>query len=350
MPKLDAAKLAAVKKTLKAAKLDGYIVSDLKDLKYLVGNIFANPNEAFLLIHQKGLYAAARSLYAAPVRKDYPQIAIDGLDAGRGEQIIKQAKKLGLKNVAFDSSKEIYAAVKAFAEAGFKEAPGLITALRAAKTEGELKNMRAAAKIAYAAFEHIKKCLKPGVSELQLCAELERFMKNKGASALSFESIVAFGAGTGNPHYVPGNVKLKKNMPVMFDFGCVYKDYCSDITRTIWYGGKPAAEFVKIFDITKAAHDKAAALAKYGMSGAEIDAISRGHIEAAGYGKYFTHRTGHGIGLEPHEPGDISQLNKEKIGLNYCFSVEPGIYLPGKFGARWEDCFYMTPKGIKQIK
>jgi Xaa-Pro aminopeptidase len=350
MPKLDSAKLSAVKKVLKEYKLDGYIISDLKDLKYLVGNIFGNPNEAFLLAHPKGLYAAARSLYTAPVRRDYPQITIDGLDAGRAAQIIKQAKKLGLKNVAFDSSKEVYAAGKTFVQAGFKELPGFITALRASKTEDELKNMRAAAKIAYAAFEHIKKCLKPGVTELQLCAELEKFMKHKGASALSFDSIAAFGAGTGNPHYVPGNIKLKKNMPVMFDFGCVYNDYCSDITRTIWYGDKPAAEFIKIYDTAKTAHDNVIKEARYGMSGAQIDAIARGHIEAAGYGKYFTHRTGHGIGLELHEAADISALNADKIGLNYCFSVEPGIYLEGKFGVRYEDCFYMTPEGLNQIK
>ncbi|MDR0734370.1 MAG: aminopeptidase P family protein [Elusimicrobiota bacterium] len=349
MSKLDNVKIAALKNILKKNKLNGYIITDFNDLKYFLGSAVAMPGEAVILFHSKGLYMAVRSLYEASFREQFPEIKTEGCDADRAEQIIKQANRLGLKNVAFDSSKEIYAAGKIFAGAGFKEAPGLITALRVSKTEYELKNMRAAAKIAYAAFEHIRKRLKAGVTEMELCAELERFMKHKGASALSFQSIVAFGAGTGNPHYMPGNVKLKKNMPVMFDFGCIYNDYCSDITRTVWYGDKPAPEFKKILKIVREAHDMVAARAKYGMSGAEIDAIARGHIEAAGYGKYFTHRTGHGIGLEPHERGDISQLNKEKIGLNYCFSVEPGIYLLGKFGVRWEDCFYMTESGIKII-
>ncbi|MDR0645426.1 MAG: aminopeptidase P family protein [Elusimicrobiota bacterium] len=348
MPKLDASKLSALKTLLKKNKLDGLIISDVKDLKYILGkNIFFFQNEGILLAYDKGLYLAARSLYKIPLSSEYPEIKIEGFDYCRENKIIETAKKLKLKNVAFDFNKEMYYSGKAYIKAGFKEFASLIASLRVSKTETELEIMRRSAKIVYGALPYIKKLLKIGVTEKEIAAKLDDYMMSKGASGTSFTTLVSFGPNGANPHHMPGDFKLKNNMPIMLDFGCVYQNYCSDITRTFWYGNKPSAEFKKIFDIVKTAHDKAAKEAKYGMTGAQIDAIARSQIEAAGYGKYFTHRTGHGIGIEAHEEADISRLNKNKIGLNYCFSIEPGIYLEGKFGVRYEDCFYMTKNGTK---
>ena len=348
MPKLDSTKLSALKALLKQNKLDGCIITNITDLEYFLGKVFSKEGEAVMLAHKSGLYITARALYEAPVSALFPQIKIEGCDIDRPAKIAQAAKKLGLKNVAFDGGKESYNNGKIYAEAGFKNAGGLITALRVSKTEAEIKLMKESAGVLYATFKYIQKFLKPGVDERQIADLIESYMKERGASGPSFRTTVAFGPNTSNPHYKPaGGFKLKKNMPVLLDFGCYYKNYCSDITRAFWYGGKPAPEFQKIYKIVKGAHGTAVKQAKYGMSGAQIDAIARGHIEAAGYGKYFTHRTGHGIGLQPHEPADISQLNQNKIGLNYCFSIEPGIYLPGKFGVRYEDCFYMTKQGIK---
>jgi Xaa-Pro aminopeptidase len=350
MPKLDAAKLSALRALLKKNKLDGFIISDVKDVKYILGkNIVPVPHEVILLAHNKGLYIAARGLYEVPLRAEYPEIKTEGCDSGREIKIIETAKKFKLKNVGFDFNKEMYSSGKAYFKAGFKEFPSLISLLRVSKTETEIGIMRQSAKIAYGALSYIKKFLNPDVSEAKIADKLADFMKSKGASGVSFDTVVCFGPNGANPHHMPGDYKLKNNMPVLLDFGCVYKNYCSDITRSFWYGNKPSAEFNKIFNIVKGAHDKVVKEAKYGMTGAQIDAISRGHIEAAGYGKYFTHRTGHGIGVEDHEEADISVLNKNKIGLNYCFSVEPGIYLEEKFGIRYENCFYMTKDGIKII-
>ena len=347
MPKLDNAKLSALKKLLKQNKIDAYIISDFTDAKYFIGSVFFQGEEGILLAHNKGLYITARSLYEAPMRADFPQIKTEGCDSNRHLKIIETVKKLGLKNVAFDGGKETYAVGKDYAKAGFKDIPGLINQLRVAKTEAEIKLMKQSAAILYQALPYIKKFLKPGCTERQIARLLEDFMQEKGASGPSFPTMVSFGQGSSNPHFKTGDVKLKKNMPVMLDFGCCYKGYCSDITRTFWYGDKPSEEFQKIYRIVEGAYKKAVKEAKFGMSGAQIDAIARGHIEAAGYGEYFTHRTGHGIGLQGHEAADIGQLNPNKIGENYCFSIEPGIYLPGKFGVRYEDCYYMTKKGLK---
>ncbi len=349
MPATDSAKISAVRKVMENNKIDGLIVSNYIDLKYLLGDIFLD-GEAILLIHPKGLFVTARSLYLAPVKTAYPQIDIIACDSQRAASIVEAAKKFKLKNVAFDCKKEPYCDGKLYAANGFKEIFALIDALRMAKTDEEIKIMKQAAKIAYSAYEHLRKFLKAGITEKQAAAELERFMKEKGASALSFDTIVAFGKGGANPHYATGNVKLKNESPVLLDFGCIYKGYCSDITRSFWFGKKPVAEYKKILDIAIKAHDEVVKKANKNMTGAEIDNIARQYIAAAGYGDYFTHGTGHGIGMQIHEDAYINQNNQTvKIAPNFCFSVEPGIYLTGKFGVRWEDCFYMTDKGIKII-
>lgn len=350
MPKLDNAKLEAVRKLIKQNKLDAFIFTDYNDIKYLMGPVFQR-NEAVMVIHPKGVYLTARSLYEAPVSKDFPEVTIEGCDKDRDLKTIAAIKKLKLKKVGFDALKESYRAGKNYTAAGFTEKENFLVPVRAAKTEAELKNMKAAAKIAYKTYEHMLTWLEPGVTEKETAEEIENFMKLNGASAPSFETIVAFGANTGNPHYCTGSAKLKKNMAVLLDFGCIFNNYCSDITRTFWFGDKPSKEFQEIYKIVKSAHDEAVEKAACGQTGAEIDAISRSYIEAAGYGKYFTHRTGHGIGMEIHEEANISQDNTDKpIGENYCFSIEPGIYIVGKVGVRHEDCFYMTKQGVKQIK
>ena len=350
MPKLDEAKLTAVRKLIKQNKLDAFIFTDYNDIKYIMGPVFL-PGEAVLVVHTKGIYITARSLYEAPVSQDFPEVKIEGCDKDRDLKTIAAIKKLKLKKVGFDGLKESYHAGKNYIAAGFVEKENFLVPVRAAKTETELKNMKAAAKIAYKTYEHILTWLEPGVSEKETAEEIDNFMKLNGASSTSFDTIVAFGANSGNPHYGTGNAKLKKNTVVLLDFGCVFKDYCSDITRTFWFGDKPSKEFKDIYKTVISAHDEAVEKAACGQTGAEIDDIARSYIEAAGYGQYFTHRTGHGIGMEIHEEANISQDNTDKPILeNYCFSIEPGIYIVGKFGVRHEDCFYMTKQGVKQIK
>lgn len=349
MPGIDKIKLKNIHAALKKNKLDGIVLSDPSDVEYLIGDIFV-AGEGIILLHKKGMTIVARPLYEETLSKNFPKAKFIPLEQDKHLAIIQEAKKLKLKAVAFDEEKEYYLQAKAYEKAKFKTVAGFINLIRATKTEQELEIMREAAQIAYGAWLYIREELKPGVTEREISLKLEMFMRNRGASAMAFKPVICFGPHGSDPHHLPDDTKLKNNTAVLLDFGCVYKGYCSDITRSFWFGDKVDPEFKKILDLAILAHDTAAKKAKYGMTGAQIDALARNIIEKAGYGKYFTHRTGHGIGMQNHELADISQLNKNKIGLNYCFSVEPGIYLPGKFGVRYEDCFYMTKTGMKQIK
>ncbi len=349
MPGIDKIKLKNIHAALAKNKLDGIILSDFYDIKYLLGEIFVE-GEATLLLYKKGLTVVARPLYKEVITTNFPKAKFIPLEQDKYKAIISETKKLKLKSIAFDEEKEYYSSAKYYKKSGFKTVNNFINTIRATKTEQELKIMRESAQIAYGAFLYIQKEIKAGITEKQISSKLEMFMRERGATDMSFRPVICFGANASDPHHLPDDTKLTKNTAVLLDFGCVYKNYCSDITRSFWFGDKINPEYQKILDLAILAYDTAAKKAKYGMTGAQIDALARGVIEKAGYGKYFTHRTGHGIGMQDHELADISQLNKNKIGLNYCFSIEPGIYLPGKFGVRHEDCFYMTKKGIKQIK
>lgn len=347
--KISGTKLKNLRNLLKKNNLEGLIISDFTDTKYFLGEFF-NDGEAVLLITLKQIIVIARSLYESPFKKKFKEALFISEDKDRPNALVKEAKKLNLKKLAFDENKELYSAGKLYLQAGFKETSSLISHLRTTKTEEELKLMRKATQISMTAFKNIQKYIKAGITELELRRKLEDEMNRLGAQGLSFDMRVSFGSNTANPHHVCDGTKLTKNTAILFDWGAKYNDYCADMTRCFWFGPNIPQEYKTILSLVKKAHDKVAKEAKYKMTGAQIDKISRDVIENAGYGKYFTHRTGHGIGMQDHELSDISQINYEPILENYCFSVEPGIYLEGKYGVRWEDCFYMTKKGIKQIK
>ena len=347
--RIDTTKLKNLRNLLKKNNLEGLIISDYTDTKYFLGDFF-HEDESVLLITLKYIIVFSRSLYEGSFKSKYKEALFISEDKNRPEALVKEAKRLNLKKIAFDENKELYSAGKLYLKAGFKETSSLISLLRTTKTEEELKLMRKATKISMQALKNIQKYVKPGITEIDLKRKLEDEMSRLGGQGFSFELMVSFGANTANPHHVCDGTKLTNNTAVLFDWGAKYQEYCADMTRCFWFGKNEPAEYTKILSLVKKAHDKAVKEGKYKMSGAQIDKISRGFIEQAGYGKYFTHRTGHGIGMQDHELADISQLNNEPILENYCFSIEPGIYLEGKYGVRWEDCFYMTKKGIKQIK
>lgn len=347
--KINNTKLKNLRNLLKKNNLEGLIISDYTDIKYFLGEFF-NDGEAVLLITLKQIIVIARSLYESPFQEKFKEALFISEDKNRPGTLIKEAQKRKLKKIAFDANKEFYFAAKLYLEAGFKESSSIISLLRTTKTEEELKFMRKATQISMTAFKNIQKYIKVGITELELRRKLEDEMNRLGGQGLSFDMRVSFGPNTANPHHVCDGTKLTKNTAILFDWGAKYNEYCADMTRCFWFGPNEPKEYKTILSLVKKAHDKAAKEAKYKMSGAQIDKISRDVIDKAGYGKYFTHRTGHGIGMQDHELADISQINDNPILENYCFSIEPGIYLEGKYGVRWEDCFYMTKKGIKQIK
>ncbi len=216
--------------------------------------------------------------------------------------------------------------------------------LRMVKTEAELEKIAEAEALACRAFGNILGIIKPGLCEFELAAELEYYMKKNGGEGTSFETIAISGARTSLPHGVPTNKKIQMGDFVTMDFGCKIGGYCADMTRTVVVG-KASEEQRKIYNIVKTAQQAALDFIREGVTGKAADAAARKIIEDAGYGEYFRHSLGHGVGLLVHELPNLSPKSEIELKTNMVVSCEPGIYIPDFGGVRIEDLVIVKADG-----
>jgi len=207
---------------------------------------------------------------------------------------------------------------------------------RMIKDEIEISRIRKAAVIASKVAEAIPEVVEIGMTERQAAAEVDFLVRSYGADDVAFNTIVAFGPASSLPHYQPEDRKLRKGSTALFDFGAKYMNYRSDITRT--YFTRPLdPKMETIYNIVLRAQSEAIRRVRAGTRAKTIDFAARKIIEDAGFGKHFIHSTGHGLGISTHDPGQISKRSKDVLRENMVFTIEPGIYLPGKGGVRIED-------------
>ena len=223
-----------------------------------------------------------------------------------------------------------------------------INAPRASKEPWEIEYMKKAQEITDRTFDDLLNVIHPGMTEKELCAELIYRLYKYGSEGPSFDPITVSGPNTSLPHGVPSERVLQYGDFVTMDFGCLYHGYCSDMTRT-YFWKKADPKYTAIHDLVRGANEKAEKLIRPGVRFCDIDAEARNHISAAGYGEYFTHRLGHFIGMEDHEKGDVSSVNTNTVQPDMIFSIEPGVYLPGEFGARVEDLVIATEDGCELL-
>lgn len=224
----------------------------------------------------------------------------------------------------------------------------VISELREIKDKDEIKTLKKAAEIVDKVFYRLIEEKLEGVTEKELANMIEYMIKNEfGADGVSFEPIVASGPNGANPHHRPSDRKVQKEDVVIFDYGAKYLGYCSDITRTVVVGS-PSEEVKKVYEIVKEAQEAAVQRVTEGILAGDVDAVARGVISKYGYGEYFIHRTGHGLGIEVHEEPYISPGNTKLLKEGMVFTIEPGIYLHGKFGVRIEDdVVVLDKKGVR---
>ena len=226
------------------------------------------------------------------------------------------------------------------------ELSSILEDLRRVKDEEELEKMRISSRINDAVIEEAFSQVREGMTEKELAAIVNKGFQTAGAEGPCFETIVAFGENASDPHHEPDDTVLQKDKAVLIDMGCYKNHYCSDMTRTRFFGSATEKEQA-VYEIVLGATEKAKALIRPGVRFCDIDAAARDHIAAAGYGEYFTHRLGHCIGLQDHEPGDVGPGNAMPVEKGMVFSIEPGIYLPGEFGVRIEDLVIVTEDGFE---
>ncbi|MCG3399138.1 M24 family metallopeptidase [Staphylococcus massiliensis] len=236
----------------------------------------------------------------------------------------------------------------AFQVAQFSYVDDEVKALRNIKTDDELSKLRRAAEIADTCIEIGKDFLKVGVTEREVVNHIETQVRQYGVSEMSFDTMVLFGDHAASPHGVPGDRQLADDEYVLFDLGVVYQNYCSDITRTIPFG-TPSEDAQRIYQIVLEAETEAMKMVKPGVKISDVDRKARGIIEAQGFGEYFPHRLGHGLGIDTHEYPDISNKNDNVFKEGMVFTIEPGIYKPGVAGVRIEDDILVTKDGYESL-
>lgn len=213
----------------------------------------------------------------------------------------------------------------------------------ALKDQDEAAKLRAAGAIADAAWEEVKPQLKAGLAETEAAALLEQAMSRRGGKPLF--SIVGAGAGGAEPHHASAPAPLKQGDVVVLDFGCELDGYVSDITRTVSIGEPADPEADAVYDAVYRAHMAARAAIAPGVAFQDVDRAARGTLVEAGYAEFFTHRTGHGVGMNVHESPNVIEGETTPLAPGHCFSIEPGVYLAGRFGVRIENLIMAAPGG-----
>lgn len=229
-----------------------------------------------------------------------------------------------------------------------KDGSAFLKNKRLIKTEAEIDCIRRACDIIEKAYYAILPLVKEGVTEKELAAALEKECLRLGADEMSFDTIVAFGANSAVPHHVTGDARLKRNSPVLIDCGCKVNGYCSDLTRTAFFGN-PSDKFLSAYDAVLNANLKAEDEIFSGCGLIQADGIARSYLSERGYGPYFTHSLGHGVGLEIHESPTLSPRAEGVLLTGEVFTIEPGVYFDGEFGIRIEDTVLLTNGGVSRL-
>ena len=254
-----------------------------------------------------------------------------------------------VKSVGFEDTELTVAEFSALKQdlADFELAPvgNHINFVRSFKDETEIEYIRHAQKITDAAFTDILKVLRAGMTEKELAVELEYRMAKHGAEGLAFDTIIASGVNSSKPHAHPTSKLIELGDPVTMDFGARYHGYCSDMTRTIFVG-EPSDELRKIYNVVLLAQKMGISNAYCGMTGKELDSFCREYIKSNGYEDYFTHGTGHSLGIDIHETPTANMRSTDTITAKQFITCEPGIYIPGVGGVRIEDLLLVEQDGV----
>lgn len=330
--------------------VDAVIITDPFHMRYLSG---FRGGEGILYISPKQQILITDSRYTEAAQKESSFTVLEENRKHRRTDILAECMKrdnaqaLGYEDESLLCS-EFVKLTRALPGKTWIGLGGSVRVLRMVKTEAELEYLRKAEAIGDAAFSEILKILRPGLTELEVAAELEYRMKKSGALKTSFDTIVASGLHSSMPHAVPDNKKLEYGDFVTMDFGCCYEGYCSDMTRTVVIG-KATKEQKKIYQTVLDAQLAALEVLEAGKRGREVDRAARELIAARGYGAYFGHGLGHSVGLYIHEEPRLSPGEETVLVENMIETVEPGIYIPGFGGVRIEDMVVVKKGGYENL-
>lgn len=334
-------------------KLDGFLISTNSNIFYLSGfsAFLTTEHDGFLLVTKKAVHMLTTPLYSEAVKQYIPDAILHETtqDEWYTDLLKKIVKNEQLSKIGFEPHDLRYSEYHEFSQEKIHLVPASLRTLRTIKANEEIKHITEASRISDETFLYIAKHLKAGITEKQVAWEMEKFMKEKGAQLAFQETIVAFGHHAALIHHLTTDKKLEKDAFVLMDFGAKVNAYCSDLSRTVFFG-KPTDQQKKLHQTVLTAQEKAIDLIKKNTKckTADVDKTARQVITKAGFPDY-PHALGHGVGLDIHESPVLSAYAKDVLEPGMVFTLEPGIYLPGVGGVRIEDMFAMTDKGLEQL-
>lgn len=341
-------RLTTLKKEMKNAGVDNLLISNRSNILYVSG-FSGEGGIAVLLLTATKDYFITDGRFTTQAAEETQGYEIIRWEAGLFIDAAKLIEKLGLKEVYIDFDDISHSdgkAMEAMTSATLTNAPKLLEGIRKRKLQEEIDLTKEACRISDEAFGEILKFIKPGVSEQEICNELEFQMRKRGATTCSFDMIVASGPRGALPHGTASERIVQKGDMVTMDFGALYKDYRSDMTRTIAVG-EPDPKLKEIYGYVLEAQKKAEDGLKAGIVSKDLDQLARGVIESHGY--KLIHGLGHGVGLDIHEIPFISFRSDYVFEENVIVTLEPGIYVPDLGGIRIEDDYLVTKDGCIQL-
>ncbi len=332
-----------VTQVLEARRLQALLVTHLPNVRYLCGftgsaGVLLVANGRFTFFTD-GRYREQARAEVQGARVVVPKSPI--LDAAARTVADSRVKTVGLEGEHMSVAAEAQVARSLRSQARLRPTQGLVEEHRMVKEPAEVEHIRAAVRLASGLFDKAVAAIRPGVPERAVAAELEYAARHAGADGMSFETIVAAGPRSALPHGRASIQPIPRRGFVVLDFGVILAGYCSDMTRTL-YVGKPTAEVRRLYQAVRDAQQAAIEAVRPGRTVSEVDGAARSVLRRARLARYFSHSTGHGVGLEIHEPPRIARGQQEVLRPGMVITIEPGVYVPGYGGVRIEDMVVVT--------
>jgi Xaa-Pro aminopeptidase len=344
-------KLAYIREALYQHHADALVVinhehSGQPDTAYIAG---FTGSESILVVTKDAQILCIDGRYTTRVKMESPDYEVRMVVRGRAYHgLVALFKELGVDSLLLDPHIAKYSSVLTMNEIDpsirIISAPGLLQGLRQIKSGPEIQKLQKAADIACKAFDQLVKEIQVGKTEKWVAARLEYLMKDMGADKYSFDTIVASGTNGAFPHYSPSTKELVSGELITIDWGCFLDGYASDMTRTVALG-QISDRLRDIYETVKGSQQAGLDKASARVTGSGLDMVCRNYIDSKGYGQYFVHGTGHGLGMDVHEQPNVNSNNDELLPVNSVVSIEPGIYIEGVGGVRIEDCVVIKEDG-----
>ena len=339
-------KATLLKRELKKLKVDGLLITDMLNVRYISG---FSGSAGYAIITPGDSIFVTDFRYQEQSDREVRDFSIYIERSERSRDIKDLCEKMGIKKLAFEDHNVSYGFYMKLLRKKIRLKPvtGVIESQREKKTPEELTFIKKAVRRAEISFKRLQNFIKPGITEQGLAVRLEGFLKEEGCASLPFEVIVASGPMSALPHARPTNRTLKKGDLVVIDWGGECNGYYSDMTRTVLLKGRDMSRQREIYATVLDAQRKAVNAVIAGIKASKIDGAARDYIGKKGFGEFFGHGTGHGVGLAVHERPYVSWKSKDLIKENMVFTKEPGIYIPGLGGVRIEDMVVAREKGVE---